>query len=99
MRTVALIVSSDRIEGVAFAKTVARDCLAKGDAPLCLQLMNVEGFTDEEIATVHAMVKDWQSHADAVIVYGDIDTKMQADIDELVVKGKVVETRKLKEKV
>lgn len=96
MRTVALITGDDRIEAVAFAKTAARDCLAKGDIPINLQLMNLEGFSDQEIATVYEALKDWQARADAVVVYDDLglSEKMQAQIDELRLKGKQVETRK-----
>lgn len=97
MRTVALIVGEQRIEGVAFAKTVMRDCLAKGDVPFCFQLLNLDGLSDEEMAAVRASLKDWQAKADAVVVYDElgVSEKMQEEIDELALKGKAIESRKV----
>jgi hypothetical protein len=91
MRTVALITP----DNIAFTKLAAVDCLTKGDAPVCLQLINVVGLTDEEVSAVGETVKEWQSRAEAVVVYDNLGVteKMQTEIDALVALGKAVEQR------
>lgn len=93
MRPVILVTT----DSVAFTKQAARDCLAKGDAPLNLQLMNTVGLTDDEVSAVGEVVKTWQASAEAVVVYDDLGVtkEMQDEIDVLALAGKAAEQRKV----